>query len=138
MFQVQPHFCHIQLGNPDATVLVTSETVANLQGTIVPTDVIQRGCGGMDQRRLVLEALPGQQFDVEMIDFYWSNSTANDCSIKYGLVTDMQSGQSAELCGGKRRRVDVMQTLGHKLQLQFNRRSSAKFIIKYKGETEID
>ena len=132
MFQIQPHFCHIQIGNPDA-LSSPSETVSNLHGTIVPSDVIDRGCGGTDQSRLVLEALPGQQFQVVMIDFYWSNSSMNDCSVKYGLVTDVESGQSVSLCGGKRRRTDVMVTHGHKLQLQFNSRSSTKFIIKYEG-----
>ena len=127
---MQPHFCNIQLVDSEASQ--SDLSVSNLQGTIKPTQSLQSGCGE-DLNALVLEALPGQQFYITMLDFYWSNRSAQACDVIYGTLYDFERKESRNLCGGGRRNVEVMLTHGHRVKITFNTHSASKFVLQYEG-----
>lgn len=131
MFQVQPHFCSIELLDKQSTPL--DMTSSSLSGTIIPSQVLAGGCGG-ETNPLVLEALPGQQFYITMTDFYWSNRSASSCDLRYGTVYDFETRSSKNLCGGKRRDAEIMLSHGNKVKIVLHSTSKSKFLIQYEGK----
>ena len=103
-----------------------------------------RGGGGGDSSVWILEAKPGQQIELTLIDFNWTSAVAGarrSCTHTYGYVIDAESGEKRAICGGGRQRVRSLYTSegaqAHRVQLVLSQpppdRPAYNFLIHYTG-----
>ena len=139
MRQLTQGVCTLQLGSGDAHPHAPYPN-PDLSGTLPPAAIAQAGCG-TDYRPLVLEAQPGQQIALTMLDFYATGNGsssmsrgASSCASVYGQLYDLESEQSQRICGGGgQRQTRVILTSAHRLQIKIELGAAAKFMLQFKG-----
>ncbi|ELT99577.1 hypothetical protein CAPTEDRAFT_201732 [Capitella teleta] len=59
------------------------------------------------QGNVVLQAKPGQQINVTLMDFTWGMPSSSGCT-SFGTISDYQTGRTRSICGGQTREEEVM------------------------------
>ena len=103
---------------------------------------IDTSCG-LHESPWILEAKPGQQVTIDLIDFTWKNKTSgsnpsyrhSSCDINYGYILDMETDDVINICGGGDREKRVYESSGNRVQIiiEGSVLGSHQFVIKFKG-----
>ena len=82
------------------------------------------------------------QLKISLVDFAWRTSveqldSTNDCQFIYGQVSDLASNHNIQLCGGGERKVLIMESASHSVQLVMSdniKESKNRFLIQFEGK----
>ncbi|ELT99576.1 hypothetical protein CAPTEDRAFT_224073 [Capitella teleta] len=96
--------------------------------------------GAFRSLSITVTSKPGQQINVTFVDFAWDirnvmpEAQSLPACIIYGSVKDLQTGRTEQICGGQRRKHEVMLSLGNQLQLTLQPISDNRpFAIMFKA-----
>ena len=102
----------------------------------------QRSCG-LHNTPWILQAKPGQQIAITLLDFSWTNinktntneGNSDRCPNSYGYILDIESDDVVSLCGGGVREKHLYLSTSHIVQVVLDSLALQKysFLIAYKG-----
>lgn len=111
-------------------------SVPRTAGFIASSESVKSECG-LHESPWVLEAKPGQQIKISLLDFDWDNTTDMDenCKVNYGYILDLESDDVINICGRGAREKVVFTSVGHEVQIVLNAENVQKyrFLLKYEG-----
>jgi hypothetical protein len=83
-------------------------------------------------RQLQVQARPGQQINVTLIDFMWGSGRSG-CHA-YGHITDQQTGRQTTICGGQQRMNNLMLSISSTIFISVDRLDDdERFLLKIQG-----
>ena len=95
---------------------------------------------GLHNTPWILQAEPGQQINITLVDFSWNNNKSNTDNgyngrCNYGYILDVESDDVISLCGGREREKHLYLSTSHTVQVVLDSLALQKysFLIAYKG-----
>ncbi|ELT99578.1 hypothetical protein CAPTEDRAFT_201733 [Capitella teleta] len=95
----------------------------------ISSDDISKSYCARIGRRLEVQAKPGQQINITLIDFMWGSSRSG-CNA-YGHITDQQTGRQTTICGGQTRKNNLMLSISSTVFISTDRLDdNVRFLLK--------
>ena len=98
---------------------------------------LQTFCG-VHESPWILEAKPGQQIELTLIDLSWTNNSESRsrCPLNYGYILNMDSDDVIKICGGIKAEQILYSSVGHRIQIVLEMTSvqNYNFLIKFQGK----
>ena len=86
----------------------------------------------------ILKSKPGQQIEISLLDFSWTNTSGDgNCFKSYGYILDVESDDVINICGGTWREKHLYRSGSNSVQIVLDQVAvqGNYFLIAYKGIT---
>jgi hypothetical protein len=79
---------------------------------------------------------------ISLVDFAWEtsqnqNGHSEQCDTTYGQVHDQATNVNKQLCGGRDRKMSILESAGHTVKVEITdavKQSGKRFLIQYQGK----
>lgn len=93
-------------------------------------------CFSQDTSHLLINASPGQQINITLIDLQFNKNDQSHSCVNYGEIEDLHTKQGSSLCGGKSRISHVILSNSHMMRLKLNSNfKEQNFILQMNGNS---
>ena len=103
---------------------------------ILSSDTTLNSDCGSEAAPWIIQAKPGQQINITLIDFYWGDQKSKEtCLVEYGYIIDGETSDIATICGGSDRIKHLQVSKGSMIQVALRQETLVehRFLLEYSG-----
>lgn len=146
---ISTDYCNSLKSGDSLIAVINEDHTCTISATVFPSHisslVISRHDCGSELHPWLIQADPGQQIAVSIMDFSYftgmpedttgaGSSSPNAC-VSYGYVLESRGNRNISICGGRHRMTFVYESTSNLLQIVLWNRNSdyEKFIVRFHG-----